>query len=73
MGPFEMVAIIVVATCVAGVVKSWLKHKGGGAAQLSAEQEARISQLEARVRELEAAVADPDAQLRDQFRTLERS
>lgn len=73
MGPFEMVSIIVVATCVAGVVKSWLKHKDGGVAQLNAEQEARISRLEARVRDLEAAVADPDAQLRDQFRTLERS
>lgn len=73
MGPFEMIAVVVVASCVASVVKSWLKHKGGGVAALSAEQDARISQLEARVRELEAAVADPDAQLRDQFRTLERS
>lgn len=73
MGPFEMIVIVVVATCAAGAFKSWLKHKSGAQGQWSAAQEQRIEKLEARVRELEAAVADPDAQLRDQFRDLERS
>lgn len=71
MSVFEMVAIIVVASCVASVVQSYLKTKRQQAAASSPEQDQKIRKLEQRVAALEAAVSDPDHQLKDRFRELE--
>jgi len=60
MAVFEMVAIIVVASLVAGLVREWIKTKEAPKVDLS-PVEGRINKLEAleeRIRVLEAIVTD---------------
>lgn len=60
LGIFEMIAIIVVASLIAGLIKEWLKTRQAPDIDLS-PVENRIEQLESleeRVRVLEAIVTD---------------
>ncbi|MGD9388076.1 MAG: hypothetical protein PVI87_07595 [Gammaproteobacteria bacterium] len=68
MHPFEMVVIIVFLALVAGMFKTYIKHKS---AEPPAD-DARIQHLEERVRVLEQIVTDSGYELRRQFRDLER-
>jgi len=75
MNPFEMVAIIVIAALIAGVLRS--RHKTAAPTSTLAElqslahaQQQRIAQLEARIQALEAVVGDTQYELRRQFKDL---
>lgn len=75
MNPFEMVALIVIAVFVAGVLKARVRSSASGSATdvSSAEQARRIDQLEQRVKALEAVVSDQRYELQQQFRDLEKA
>jgi|GEM_PF-1335504 hypothetical protein len=75
MNPFEMVAIIVIAALIAGVLRS--RYKTAAPTSTLAElqslahaQQQRIAQLEARIQALEAVVGDTQYELRRQFKDL---
>jgi len=78
MNPFEMVAIIVIAALIAGVLRARYKNpgrsdgtSGGEAHRLLQAQDARIAKLEERIKALEAVVSEPQFHLKQQFRDLE--
>ena len=72
MGPFDMVAFIVLVAVIGGVIRSIVKSRSGGGATLTAEQSARLAKLEERVRALEAVVGDSSYELKQKLRELER-
>jgi hypothetical protein len=63
-----MVVIIVFLGIVAGMFKTYMKHKR----EAPPADDGRIAQLEERVRVLEQIVTDSGYELRRQFRDLER-
>ena len=72
LGVFEMVAIIVVATLLAGLIKEWLKTNQTPEVDLS-PVENRIDKLEAlekRIRVLEAIVTDKGYDLKKEIDRL---
>jgi len=72
LGVFEMVAIIVVATLLAGLVKEWLNTQKTPEVDLS-PVESRIDKLEAleeRIRVLEAIVTDKGYDLKKEIDDL---
>lgn len=78
MHPFELVVIIVFLGIVAGMFKTYMKHRGDApladAARLEhlEERVQALEQVEERVRVLERIVTDSGYELRRQFRDLER-
>jgi hypothetical protein len=74
MGPFDMVAFIVLVVVIGSVIRSIVKARtakvAGGA--LTAEQTARLTKLEDRVRALEAVVGDSSYELKQKLKELER-
>lgn len=74
MGPFDMVAFIVLVAVIGGVIRSIVKARSASAAggALSAEQTARLVKLEERVKALEAVVGDSSYELKQKLRELER-
>ena len=82
MNPFEMVVIIVVVGCIAGVINNFFKvamhrredDKSAGASREADELRELILKLEDRIRVLERIVTDTGGrdELRRQFRELER-
>ena len=75
MRVFEFVTIIVILGMAAGIIKTWLKHKGERSRQPDELEERlrRLSELEERVEVLEKIVTDRKFDLEQQFRDLERS
>ena len=74
MGPFDMVAFIVLVGVIGGVIRSIVKarsEKSAGGA-MSAEQTARLTKLEERVKALEAVVGDSSYELKQKLKELER-
>jgi type II secretory pathway component PulJ len=73
VNPFEMVVVIVflsiVASMVASMYSSWLKHRRKGN---TPADDARLARLEERIKVLERIVTDSGYDLRRQFRDLER-
>jgi hypothetical protein len=82
MNPFEMVVIIVVVGCIAGVVNNAIKaraekresRKTAGASAEADQLRDQIVTLEERIRVLERIITDSNGRddLRRQFRDLER-
>jgi hypothetical protein len=74
MGPFDMVAFIVLVGVIGGVIRSIVKARSANAAggTLTAEQTARLTKLEDRVKALEAVVGDSSYELKQKLRELER-
>lgn len=74
MGPFDMVAFVVLVAVIGGVIRSIVKARSGSgaAAALNAEQAARLGKLEERVRALEAVVGDSSYELKQKLKELER-
>lgn len=82
MNPFEMVVIIVVVGCIAGVINNFVKasmqrredDKAAGTTREADELREVILKLEDRIRVLERIVTDTGGrdELRRQFRDLER-
>ena len=74
MGPFDMVAFIVLVGVIGGVIRSIVKARSANATggALSAEQTARLTKLEERVKALEAVVGDSSYELKQKLRELER-
>jgi hypothetical protein len=74
MGPFDMVAFIVLVAVIGGITRSIIKARtanvAGGA--LTAEQSSRLARLEDRVKALEAVVGDSSYELKQKLRELER-
>ncbi len=75
MDVFTMVAIIVVAGCLAGIVTTWLETRakevehGAGQADID-RMNAEIEKLQDRVRILEKLATDEEARLREQISRL---
>jgi hypothetical protein len=73
MGPFDMVAFIVLVGVIGGVIRSIVKARtAGSSGAMSAEQAARLVKLEDRVKALEAVVGDSSYELKQKLRELER-
>lgn len=75
MGPFEMVAIIVLIGCLTGSIDNWVKHRNK--AQKNQAQDSEIAELRAevtglrdRVRVLEKIATDGDTRLREEISRL---
>lgn len=60
MGVFEMVVVIVVVSCIAGVTNRYLKMKHAQTGQIMPDEETndRLSELEDRIQVLEKIVTD---------------
>ena len=71
MTVFDTVAFIVLVTMVAGLLRTWIKHRGTGGA-LSAQQDGRLAKLEERIKALEAVVGDSSYELKQKLRELEK-
>lgn len=72
MGPFDMVAFIVLIGVIGGVIRSIVKARSAGGGAMSAEQTARLARLEDRVKALEAVVGDSSYELKQKLGELER-
>jgi hypothetical protein len=68
---YEMVALIVLVACAAGIARSWIKHRAHLPPADPAHDQ-RVAKLEERVRALEAIVTDQGYDLRKQFKDLEK-
>jgi hypothetical protein len=72
LGVFEMVAVIVIASLVAGLVREWIKAQQTPDVDLE-PMESRIDRLEAleeRIRVLEAIVTDKGYDLKSEIDSL---
>lgn len=75
MNVFEMVVLIVIVSCGAGVVNNWLKSRGKVdrselEAQLS-DRTAQLEKLEQRMRVLERIITDRKYNLKEELHDLE--
>lgn len=70
MQVFEFVIIIVALGILAGMFKSWLKHKEKHAKPDTSQSDARIDKLEARVQVLERIITDKAEKLKDDIDSL---
>lgn len=70
MNQFEMIAMIVLIACAAGVLRTMIRYRDRAPA-MNLGQEQRIARLEERIRALEAIVTDQGYDLRKQFKDLE--
>jgi len=72
LGIFEMVAIIVVASLLAGLVREWIKVKDKVEVDFSPVEERidKLERLEERVRVLEAIVTDKGYDLKKEIDSL---
>ncbi|MGK0224062.1 MAG: phage shock protein C [Limisphaerales bacterium] len=74
MEVFTMVAIIVVASCAAGVFNNYLKVRGQSASEEDQEEILQeVEALRARVEVLEKIVTDEKYQLKNEIEALERN
>lgn len=75
MRVFEMVALIVVASLIVGLIKHWLdlrtRNEGQRSDSVHDEQKKQIGELEERIRALETVVTDGNYELKKRFRELE--
>lgn len=71
MNPFEMVVVIVLISCAAGVVNNHIKARNSGDRVSNLDQRlARLEALEKRVQALEAIVTDESFDLKQRFNRL---
>jgi len=72
LGVFEMVAIIVVASLLAGLVREWIKVKDPVEVDFSPVEDRinKLERLEERVRVLEAIVTDKGYDLKKEIDSL---
>ncbi len=74
MDVYTMVALIVLASCGAGVLNNYFKMKGQSADELDqSETEAELDALRRRVEVLEEIVTDEKYQLKNELAALERT
>ena len=72
MGPFDMIAFVVLVVMIASVVKAIVNRHKPVTGAPSPEQDARLARLEERVKALEGAVGDSSFELKQKFRELEQ-
>jgi len=71
MNPFEMVVIIVIVACAAGVAKDYFKNRENARkSRKDPATEEQIRRLEERIEALETIVTDSRYQLDREFRNL---
>jgi len=71
MNPFEMVVVIVLITCVAGIINNHIKARSSGDRVSNLDQRlARLETLEQRVQALESIVTDEGFELKQRLNRL---